>query len=699
MPFFVIFMSAILAGNAFSQADIITSHNDNARTGANLSETILNNRNVSVSNFGKLFTRSVDGEIYAQPLYLSQVSVAGQETHNLVYVATEHDSVYAFDADDPRASTPIWQVSLGTPVPSQDICASNLSGCPYNDLVPEIGITATPVIDPASGTIYVVAKTKSSNDGKASYAFTLHALDVASGAEKFGGPVEIRAPGFAPLSHLNRPGLLLLNGMVYVAFGSVGDIGGWHGWIMGYEASTLRQVAVFNSTPSGNGGSIWASGQGLVGDTDTIYLMTANGTFDGDSAGSNYGDSVLALSVSRGLSPVDFFTPHNQSFLNGSDIDLGSGGPILLPGTSLLVGIGKDGVARVIDTRRMGKFNALVNNDQQEFAAVTGSCEGVRGVCFMGAPVYWNGSALGPAIYLWGSGDYLKAYSFKGTGFQTTPAAQGSIRAPIGLSNTVALSISANGSGEGSGIVWASAPYSGDANERAVPGVLYAFDAGNPAHELWDSKQNSARDDVGTYAKFTPPTIVNGKVYVPTFSGQLVIYGLTAGDFNLKADPDVLTPSGPSISTTVKVIPQAGGLSAPVSLSCADLPVNTTCNFSPASLTPQSSTMQSTLTVAVNSSTARLGMPRRLWPATWLWLGFCAGILPLGGSRRKRICSLLATCAILAILLAAVACGGQSALTSSSSTPTTVLPTGKITVVAVSGGIEHKSTITFSRSR
>ncbi len=515
-----------LVGVAASQVAVTTNHNDSGRTGTNLQESVLNTSNVNVSNFGKLFTRTVDGYIYAQPLYVPNLTIGGK-LRNVVYVATEHDSVYAFDGDDPSASSPLWHVTLGTSVPSQDVCTSPWPGCPYNDLVPEIGITATPVVDTAGGTIYVVAKTKTTRVNKAYYHFKLHALDLLTGKEKFGGPVEITASGFNPLYHLNRPGLLLLNGMLYIGFGSVGDINSWHGWVLGYNSSTLQKVAVFNSTPGGKGGALWAGGQGLAADVDNIYAMSANGTFDASSGGRDYGDSVLKLSTSSGLSLADYFTPDNQSFLNGHDVDLGSGGPLLLPGTNLLVGIGKDGIARLIDTANMGRFNALIDNDVQEFTAVTESCGGASGVCFMGAPVYWDSPGFGPAIYLWGSGDYLKAFQFNGANFQTTPASQGSILDAKGLSNTASLSVSANGSQAGTGIVWASAPYSGDANDAgAVPGILYAFDGSDLSHELWDSKQDAARDDVGNYAKFCPPTIANGKVYVATFSGQLVVYGL-----------------------------------------------------------------------------------------------------------------------------------------------------------------------------
>jgi len=685
-----------LTGRALCQIEITTNHNDVARTGANLNETILNASNVNVSDFGKLFARNVDGQIYAQPLYLSQVPVSGHGTRNVVYVATEHDRVYAFDADDPTAATPLWQVSLGTPVPSQEVCSGSLSGCPYNDLVPEIGITATPVIDVAGGTIYVVAKTKSVSQGAASYSFKLHALDVASGAEKFGGPVEIRAPGFAPLYHLNRPGLLLLNGVVYLGFGSVGDIKSWHGWVMGYSASTLQQVAAFNSTPGGNGGSIWASGQGLAADSDNLYVMSANGSFDANSGGANYGDSVIKLSPAKGLAPVDYFTPHNQSLLAQGDIDLGSGGPMLLPGTNLLVGIGKDGVARLVNTADLGKFNALVNNDVQEFTALQGTCGGTRGICFMGAPVYWDSSAFGPAMYVWGSDDYLKAFPFNGTAFQTTPASQGPILDPAGLSNTVALSLSANGNQ--SGVVWASAPRSGDANAGVAPGIVYAFDASNLSHELWDSRQNSARDDVGSYAKFTPPTIANGKVYVPTFSNQLVVYGLMAGDFSVKADPDRIIPAGSSASTTVNVIPQANGLTNPVSLYCSDLPPGAKCTFNPPSLPPGSDSMQSSLVVTLGSVAVKNGGLRSFWPATWLYLGcLCVGAVPLAGRRRTRRLWLTVLGLTVAGLLLAFGCGGGgSSSVPGASPPSPVLPSGKITVVAASGGIQHKSTITLA---
>ncbi|WP_350339209.1 Ig domain-containing protein [Geomonas sp. Red32] len=490
-----------------------------------MSETVLTTANVSVSTFGKLFSRSVDGQIYAQPLYLPNVTIQGT-SRNVVFAATMHNSVYAFDADDPASSSPLWQVNLGTPVPATDISSS------YLDITPEIGILATPVIDPATGTIYVVAKTKDTATG--TYHFRLHALDAASGGEKFGGPVEITAQvrgsgdgssggvvTLDPLHHLNRPGLLLLNGTVYLGFGSVGDISPYHGWVLAYNAGTLQQTSVFNVTPNGSQGAIWQAGKGLAADAaGNIYLMTGNGTFDANTGGSDYGDSVLKLSTASGLSVADYFTPFNQATLSANDADLGSGGPMLIPGSNLMACMGKDGVMRLIDTLNLGKFSSTTNNDVQEFQAVP------SGSIFMGGTIYWNSPGSGPSLYVWGPNDYLKQYRFTGSALQTTPVSQSTMTEFGGSSNSVPLSLSANGSLAGSGIVWASAAYQQDPNQQTVPGILRALDAGNLSAELWNSKLNAARDDVGNYAKFSPPTVANGKVYLATFSNQLHAYGL-----------------------------------------------------------------------------------------------------------------------------------------------------------------------------
>jgi hypothetical protein len=679
---------------AAGQIAVTTQHNDLARTGANLSETILNTANVNGSGFGKLFSRSVDGQIYAQPLYLSNVSVAGQGIHNVVYVATEHNSVYAFDADLPTQSAPLWQVNLGPPVPSGDIC-QGMSGspfCPYTDLVPEIGITSTPVIDPATDTLYLVARTKTS--GK--YQFMLHALDAASGAEKFGGPVSITAsvPGRGAASrggtvtfdaryHLNRPGLLLLNGVVYIAFGAVGEVPPFHGWVMGYSAATLQQVAVFNASPDGEAAGIWAGGQALAADNNSIFLATGNGSFDGDSGGRNWGDSFLRLDPSQGLKVADYFTPRNQGYLNSADLDLGGGGPMVLPNLGLVLGVGKDGVLRLVNEKQLGKYNAAFNNDAQEFQASG---------FFLGAPVFWNGPQ-GPSIYLWGVGDYLKQYGLAAGRLQNPPVAQSTMSAPGQISNSVPLSLSANGAAADSGIVWATAASSPDAG-GLLHGVLRAFDAANVSRELWDSTQNSQRDDVGSFAKFAPPTIANGKVYVPTFSGELVVYGLTSGDFNLNTEGSIVLPTGQSANTTVQVIPQADGLTSPLSLSCSGLPAGMGCAFSPASLPAGSSPMQSRLTVTnSNASAGRRDFPGSL-PASWFLLaGICVGACPLAGKRHRRALWLVLAALAGVGLLLALSCGG-GATQSPAPGSISAQPSIKFAVVATSGGIQHSRTVT-----
>jgi IPT/TIG domain len=516
-----------------AQVSVLTQHNDNARTGQNLNETLLNTTNVNVSGFGKLFWRTIDGQPFAQPLYVSGLSIGGK-TRNVVYVATEHNSVYAFDADDPNQALPLWQVNLGTPVPSQDICVitgdTEPQDCPYVNINTEIGITGTPVIDSVAGIIYVVARTKT---GANSYHFVLHALSIKTGAEQLGGPVEITGQvtgsgtassggilAFDPTFHLQRPGLLLMNNVVYVSFGAIGDIGQtFHGWIMGYDTTSLQRVALSNVTPNGNDGGIWQSGQGLVGDgSGNLYMITGNGTFDADSGGKDYGDSMVKMSTSSGLAVTDYFTPSNQSTLALHDTDFGAGGPMLIPGTSLMVGMGKDKMFRVVDTTNMGKFNANMDNVVQEFTGSTNA--------YLGSPIYWDSPNNGPVIYLWGPTQPLSAYKLVGGKFQTTPVMQSTIVNSTGFANTAPLSLSANDGLVGSGIVWGTTAFSATSSRVPVAGIVRAFDATNLGSELWDSRQNAARDDVGTYAKWVPPTVANGKVYVPNFSGQLVVYGL-----------------------------------------------------------------------------------------------------------------------------------------------------------------------------
>ena len=498
-----------------SSVNVVTQHNDLNRTGANLLETTLTTANVAGGTFGKLFARPVDGQIYAQPLYVG----GGIGTHNVVYVATEHNSVYAFDADDAAttANTPLWQVNLGTPVPSSD-----MTGC--LDLTPEVGVTGTPVIDPASRTLYVAAKTKVSG----AYFYALHALDMSTGAERPGSPVNLSGTvtvgsttvSFDPFRQHNRAGLTLVNGVVHVAFASHCDGGAYHGWVLSYDASTLVRVSQWASTPTGSLGGIWMAGQALGADPDgSLYFLTGNGTSD-TTAGVNLGMAAVKLKpdASGKLATSSWFIPWNQSSLNGSDADLGSGGALLIPGTRLLVGGGKEGVLYLLNRDTMGGYKSTLAAETEERWPASGSSR------IASSPVYWAGPT-GGRIYVWPQSAPLRSFGFNGSTFEQT-GTTGTV-SPGGGFPGGALSISANGSMTGSGVLWATRPNM-DANHSTQPGTLYALDAEDITRVLWTSNDNGARDKIAQYAKFSPPTIANGKVYLGTFANALYVYGLGA---------------------------------------------------------------------------------------------------------------------------------------------------------------------------
>jgi hypothetical protein len=501
--------------------NVTTYHNDNARTGQNLAEMILTPSNVNSSSFGKLFVINVDGKVDAQPLYLSQVSIPNKGTHNVLYIESEHGSVYGFDAD---GGTLLWQVSML----AAGETTSDDHGC--SQITPEIGVTATPVIDPkagAHGTIYVVAM---SRDGGGNYHQRLHALDVTTGAEEFGGPQNIQAsfPGtgdnssggkvvFAPGQHAERAGLLLQNGVVYTAWTSHCDIRPYTGWIMGFDQSTLAQVSVLNVTPNGNEGSVWMSGAGLAADTSgNIFLLDANGTFDttldanGFPGQGDYGNAFLKISTAnRQLAVADYFEMSNQGAENGSDEDLGSGGALVLPDLQdssnqtrhLAVGAGKDANIYIVDRDAMGKFNPNANNIYQEIpGALSGSV--------FSMPAYFNNT-----VYYGAVGDNLKAFVIISAKLASTATSQ--TANAFGYPGATP-SISANGTSNA--ILWAA--------ENGGNAVLHAYDATNLAHELYNSNQApSGRDQFGAGNKFITPMITNGKVYVGTTNG-VGVFGL-----------------------------------------------------------------------------------------------------------------------------------------------------------------------------
>ncbi len=526
--------------------NVLTRHNDIGRSGDNLREVFLTTSNVRPGQFGKLFTRTVDGQIYAQPLYVSNVAFANGTTRNVVIVATMHNTVYAFDADDPAASTPIWQVSLGPSIPVPDPTFGYRYG-PFFDIKVEVGALSTPVIDIATQTIYLDAATKEgvgqnpagvdAGQGPV-YLHRLHALDLLTGMEKFGGPVVVAGsvPGtgagssggvvtFDPHQHMQRPALLLSNGLLYIAYGSYADTDPYHGWVFAYDPASLQPMTIYCTTPNAGEGAIWQTGEGLAADGNGhLFMITGNGDFDRDVGGADLGDSFIQLSEGS-LSIVDWFTPYNQASLALNDLDLGSAGALLLPGTNYLTGGGKQGKLYVLDRGSMGHFHA--GSDSQ----IVQSFQATNGGIFS-SPVYWNGSA-GPFLYVWGTSDPIRQYRFNSQSglFQTTAVAVGPVTSsyPGG-----SLSVSANGTQAGTGILWALRP-SGSTS------VLDAYDASNVANQLWNSQQQPG-DGLGTFSKFCPPTVANGKVYAATFSKQLGVFGLLAAAPRYASSP--VSPNG-----------------------------------------------------------------------------------------------------------------------------------------------------------
>ena len=511
-------LSASATAYISTHPGVFTHHNDNARTGQNLGETVLTPSNVSPSSFGKRFTYSIDGIAHASPLYVSGVNVPGLGIRNIVYVATEHDSVYAFDADG-RSGAPLWHVSFINPAAGITTVPNTDTGecC---DIQPEIGITGTPVIDPGSGTLYVVAKTKES---ASTYVQRLHALDIVTGAEKFGGPAVIQAsvPGtgngsqngtlpFDPLRENQRTALLLYNGVVYFGFGSHGDIQPYHGWLLGYNATTLQRVLAFSPTRNGEGGGIWQSGGGLTIDAaGNFFFATGDGTFDASSGGVDYGDSFLKLNASGTV--LDSFTPHDQSTLNVNNLDLDAGGMILLPdqpGTHphLLVSAGKNGSVYLVDRDNMTHYN---NPDQNVQTLVDIFPFGTPLPGNYSSPVYFNGS-----VYFGPVADAVQSFTLTNGLLPTSPTSATAESFPY---PGASLAISANGSANG--ILWAVQ------KNGSASGVLRAYQPGDLRSELYASDQSGSRDTLASAAKFSIPLVVNGKVYVATES-TLTIFGL-----------------------------------------------------------------------------------------------------------------------------------------------------------------------------
>jgi hypothetical protein len=503
--------------------NVLTYHNDIARTGQNSTETILTHANVNPSSFGKLLSIPVDGKVDAQPLYISQLALTGQGTHSVIVAATEHDSAYAIDANNGGV---LWHATVlaAGELPSDD------RGC--GQVTPEIGITATPVIDLSAGvhgTIYVLGMSK---DNSGSYHHRLHALDITTGQEQFGGPVEIAAsyPGsgdnssngqvsFDPKQYKTRPSLLLLNGVVYTGWGSHCDFRPYTGWLIGYDRLTLKQVSVFNFAPNGSEAALWNAGGGLAADAATgrIFVAVANGTFDTslDARGfpnrGDFGNAFVRLSaLNNQLIPEDYWTMSNTVTESAQDVDLGSGGVMLLPDlknasgqtVQLGTGAGKDGRLYVFNRANMGKFNPQNNSGLYQ------ELPGALGGAVFTSPAWFNGN-----VYYGAVGDRIRAFIVNAALLQAQPA---SITNNFFEYPGATPSISANGTGDA--ILWAV--------ENANSGVLHAYDATNIATELYNSNQaNSGRDQFGPGNKYITPTIADGRVIVGG-ANTIAVFGL-----------------------------------------------------------------------------------------------------------------------------------------------------------------------------
>lgn len=494
---------------ALGQVNVPTYRYDQLRSGANLNETMLTPDAVK-NHFGKLFTISVTGLVFAQPLYMANVSIAGG-THNVLYVATMEDIIYAFDAD---TGATLWSRNLTNPpsvipVPVLDITNGN-------NITGNVGIESTPVIDAATQTIYFVARTKEGSQ----YFQRLHAVDMTNGAERPNSPAVITATvsgtgttavnqkiTFDPKLGNQRTGLALASNRVFIAWASHEDQGTYHGWVMAYDKTTLAQAAAINVTPNGAMGGVWQSGWApAVDSTNHVYYASGNGDWDGVR---NFGESVIKFGTSEKIAPVDFFTPDNYTFLTGQDDDLGASGPMLLPNTNFVAVGGKQGLLYLLNANNLGRFSAGDANAVQVLPLNAGQLKG--------GPSYWARST-NSLLFIQAEGDFLKAFQLSGSTLSQVAIGIHQINLFAGAELTVSANASTNG------VVWAASTISDFAGSHIVPGILRAYDATTLA-DLWNSEANPA-DSFGNWAKFVPPVVVNGKVYMTTFSNSIAVYGV-----------------------------------------------------------------------------------------------------------------------------------------------------------------------------
>jgi hypothetical protein len=509
---------------------VLTQHNDNTRSGWNDNETALTTSNVNVQQFGAVSTLPVDDQVYAQPLVVGHVSVGGG-SHNVVYIATVNNTLYAYDGDNGRL---YWQASFTAPGmrPPRNTNMTGACGGAYQDYSGNIGIVGTPVIDTARGTMYFVARSTTDS----TFVQYLHAVSIVDGSDIAGSPTRISTSysgngdgsvngviAFDAQRQNQRQGLTLLSGIVYVTFSSHCDWGPYHGWILGYDAVTLQQRIVYNATPNGYGGGMWEGGTGMAADAaGDLYVVAGNGTV-GDSADprspTNRAESALKLTpAGSSLQVASYFTPYDYQYLNDNDLDYGSMGGFLIPNSGYYLTGAKSGTLYLLNKDAMGGY--LPSGNQVQQVVPLGSNANMH--C---QAAYYKGSAQ-EFVYVWPENDPLRAIPFDRA--SNLLALQGQVIGPVGPTGQsgAILSVSSNGSKDGTGILWASYAFSGDAEHTVSPGILRAFDANDITRELWNNRQNVTRDGAGNYAKFSAPTIANGHVYLPTFSNKVVVYGL-----------------------------------------------------------------------------------------------------------------------------------------------------------------------------
>jgi hypothetical protein len=522
---------------------------DDKRTGANLGETVLKPDMVRTGSFGQLYCKPVDDEIYGQILYLPALDLGAKGKHDTLLVVTMNDSVYAFDATD-ASGPPLWEQHYAdpakgiTPVPTRDL-AKTTCGV-YTDITARVGILSTPALDLGTGTAYLLARTKESGR----YVQRLHAISLTDGSERAGSPVEIKATyagngdgsvggtiTFHPMRQNQRAALVIHDGVVLIAWSSHCDEGPYHGWILGYDKTTLKQVLTYMDTPEGINGGIWMAGQApAIDDDGSIFITTGNGqnvmpadTTPTDTTSFKGGESILRLQHSGNtLKVLDWFTPSTYVDIEHTDRDLGASGALLVPGSNLLITGSKEGKLFVVDRKNLGHQSS---DDHQavQVIQVTQRDKPEGGPHIHGTPVYWKSSG-GEFVYVMAEQDYLRQYRLTGGKLQLykMSAVKGPIdptRAPSYTMPGGTMTLSADGADPESGILWLSMPISLDANNGTVPGVLRAFKASDVSVELWNSQQSASQDAYGLYAKFNPPTVYNGRVYQPSFSKQLCVYG------------------------------------------------------------------------------------------------------------------------------------------------------------------------------